>query len=100
AIGPGPQGGQSYLYVGDIGDNNHVRSSVVVYRAPEPNVDIGHPPGNGQMLGNVDALVLHYPDGAHDAEALAVDPDTGDIVIVTKELSRQSGGLVRQGAGH
>ena len=98
AIGPGPQGGQSYLYVGDIGDNTHVRSSVVVYRVPEPNVDISHPPGNGQSLGNVDALVLQYPDGAHDAEALAVDPDTGDIVIVTKELSGQSGVYVRRGS--
>jgi hypothetical protein len=37
------------------------------------------------------ALVLQYPDGAHDAEALAVDPATGDVVIVTKEISGQAG---------
>jgi hypothetical protein len=98
ATGPGPQPGQSYLYVGDLGDNNHVRSSIVVYRVPEPVVDIQQPPGDGQVLGNVDALVLHYPDGAHDAEALAVDPATGDIVIVTKEVSGQSGVYVRSAA--
>jgi hypothetical protein len=96
AIGPGPQAGQSYLYVGDIGDNTHVRTSVVVYRVPEPNIDVSQPPGDGQVLGNVDALVLQYPDGAHDAEALAVDPVTGDIVIVTKELSGQAGVYVRR----
>ena len=96
AIGPGPQAGQSYLYVGDIGDNNHVRASIVVYRVREPSVDVTHPPGDGQVFGNVDALVLQYPDGAHDAEALAVDPVSGDIVIVTKELSGQAGVYVHR----
>jgi hypothetical protein len=95
SVGPGPQAGESYLYIGDIGDNNKARSSIVVYRVPEPSVDVGQPPGDGQTLGNVEALVLQYPDGAHDAEALAVDPATGDIVIVTKELSGQSGVYVR-----
>ncbi|HMF83566.1 MAG TPA: hypothetical protein VKI01_09845 [Acidimicrobiia bacterium] len=91
ALGPGPQAGQSYLYLGDIGDNNSVRTSVVVYRVPEPTVDISQPPGDNQVLGGVDALVLQYPDGAHDAEALAVDPVNGDIVIVTKNLSGEAG---------
>jgi hypothetical protein len=95
SVGPGPQAGQSYLYIGDIGDNNKARSSIVVYRVPEPNVDISQPPGDGQSLGSVETLVLQYPDGAHDAEALAVAPATGDIVIVTKELSGQSGVYVR-----
>ena len=29
---------------------------------------------------------MRYPDGAHDAEALLVDPRSGDLVVVTKEL--------------
>jgi hypothetical protein len=32
-----------------------------------------------------DALTFTYPDGPHDAEALLVDPDRGDLVIVTKD---------------
>ncbi len=32
-----------------------------------------------------DALTFTYPDGAHDAEALMVDPVSGDLVIVTKD---------------
>jgi len=98
AIGPGPVSGKSYLYVGDIGDNNHVRASVVVYRVPEPSVNLQQPPGDGQVLGNVETFTLTYPDGAHDAEALAVDPASGDIVIVTKELSGQAGIYVRSAA--
>jgi hypothetical protein len=95
AIGPGPVAGKSYLYVGDIGDNNHARASIVVYRVVEPSVNVQQPPGDGQVLGNVETFVLTYPDGAHDAEALAVDPANGDIVIVTKTLSGQAGVYVR-----
>ncbi len=36
AAGPGPQAGASYLYIGDIGDNNETRQEVVVYRVLEP----------------------------------------------------------------
>src|SRR5215216_6549416 len=38
AVGPGPEGGNgnSYLYIGDIGDNNSSRKEIVVYRIPEP----------------------------------------------------------------
>src|SRR5829696_1264836 len=38
ATGPGPEGGKgkSYLYIGDIGDNNEARAEIVVYRVPEP----------------------------------------------------------------
>ncbi|HUF84261.1 MAG TPA: hypothetical protein VMQ81_06670 [Acidimicrobiia bacterium] len=95
ALGPGPVAGQSYLYAGDIGDNNHVRSSIVVYRVAEPAVDVNNPPGDGQTLGGVETFTLTYPDGAHDAEALLVDPATGDVVIVTKELSGPAGVYVR-----
>jgi hypothetical protein len=31
---------------------------------------------------------LTYPDGAHDAESLFVDPVSGDVCIVTKEKQR------------
>ncbi len=91
ALGPGPQPGVSYLYVGDIGDNSEVRASIAVYRVAEPGVDANNPPGDGQTLAGVDTLVLQYPDGAHDAEALIVDPVTGDLVIVAKQPSGQAG---------
>src|SRR6185295_16738529 len=36
AAGPGPQANKSYLYIGDIGDNDAKRDEVVVYRVAEP----------------------------------------------------------------
>ena len=36
AIGPGPNRGKSYLYLGDIGDNLKTREEMIVYRVVEP----------------------------------------------------------------
>ncbi|MFD7045802.1 hypothetical protein [Rhodococcus jostii] len=88
AIGGGPVAGRSYLYVGDIGDNARQRREVVVYRVPEPTVT-----GSGtETLKDVDVLRLQYPDGAHNAEAMLVDPLTGELVIIEKT---ENGGPAR-----
>ena len=85
AVGRGPVASMTYIYVGDIGDNNSMRSEIVVYRVAEPVVDLaGSVSGS---LSGVDAIRLRYPDGAHNAEALLVDPVTGDIVVITKSMS-------------
>ena len=39
AAGPGPQANKSYLYIGDIGDNNKTRDEVIVYRVAEPTLN-------------------------------------------------------------
>jgi hypothetical protein len=80
ALGPAPQGGDA-LYVGDIGDNEAVRSSVVVYRVDEPRVSAGR-----AQTAPAQRLTLRYDDGAHDAEALLVDPSSGALAIVTKSF--------------
>src|SRR5215510_12948394 len=36
AAGPGPIRNRTYLYVGDIGDNDKKRASIDIYRFPEP----------------------------------------------------------------
>ena len=86
AVGPGPSAGTSSLYLADIGDNAKSRSSVQVYRVAEPLVDPAAAPGPPQTLSGVVTLNLTYPDGPHDAEALLVDPTTGDLFVVTKDL--------------
>jgi hypothetical protein len=78
AAGPAPDG-RPLLYIGDIGDNASRRASVDVYRVPEPRVGVA-------ATAAAARLQLRYPDGAHDAEALLVDPLRGDLVIVTKAL--------------
>ncbi|MCH8217197.1 MAG: hypothetical protein IH892_10530 [Planctomycetes bacterium] len=83
ALGPGPEAGQDYLYIGDIGDNGAKRPYVILYRVPEPRV--GHK--NTTAMARTSparALRLSYPDGPHDAETLLVDPLTGDLYIITK----------------
>ena len=65
------------LYLGDIGDNAKQRSSVRVYRIPEPTA----------QSVSAEALTLTYPEGkAWNAETLLVDPLSGDLYIVTKEV--------------
>lgn len=85
-IGPGPLPNVSYLYIGDIGDNNENRSNIRVYQIPEPAVytrQSTNPPTVG--VKGVRGITLNYPDNAHNAESLFIDPLTGDLFIVTKE---------------
>jgi hypothetical protein len=79
-IAAGPDAnGRPLLYIGDIGDNASQRATIDVYRVAEPRVGTG-------ASAAADRLQLRYPDGAHDAEALLVDPLRGDLVIVSKVL--------------
>lgn len=75
--GPGPRPGVPYLYIGDIGANFRDRDTVTVYRFPEP--------APGVAVTEVDTIRLDYPGGVVDAEALFVDPRSGDLFILTKE---------------
>ena len=88
AVGPGPVPRASYLYVGDIGDNDEKRNSLRVYRIPEPPFETVDRARKAQPLEAPETFVLRYPKGSHDAEALLVDPRSGDLFIVTKEKKR------------
>jgi hypothetical protein len=72
------------LYLADIGDNDAERDDVVVYRVPEPAA-------GATTSAPAQALRLRYPDGAHDAETLLVDPRSGSLAIVTKAFDGNSG---------
>jgi hypothetical protein len=81
AAGPGPDPDRDYLYVGDIGDNGEARDTVQVHRVPEPE----EAPDGGDGRFEEDVVVtLRYPGGPVDAEALLIDPETGDLYIVGK----------------
>jgi hypothetical protein len=84
AIGPGPEDGVDYLYLGDIGDNDASRREIQVLRLVEPKLS-----GDAEIdVDHVERFRLVYPDAPHDAEALLVDPPTGDLYVITKERSR------------
>lgn len=67
--------GRGHVWVGDIGDNRSVRSSVQVARIPV---------GRGTRTVEPTTYDLVYPDGAHDAETLLSDPTSGRLYVATK----------------
>ncbi|MBI3203860.1 MAG: hypothetical protein HYZ29_20135 [Myxococcales bacterium] len=89
AIGPGPAAGESYLYVGDIGDNPSARPNIKIYRVAEPTVATTGPAAT-VTLGGVETFTYTYPDGPHNAETLLVDPVTRDAFVVVKASSGKS----------
>lgn len=85
ALGPGPDDGKDYLYLGDIGDNKGKRKSIRVYRLAEPILDPGTRGGAAQLeIDDFEKLKMTYPDGPHDAETLLVDPADGTLYVITK----------------
>lgn len=68
------------LYIGDIGDNQARRAHVTVYRVPEPD-----PSDASRVTTRATALDVAYPDGPHNAESLAVLPDT-TLLIISKSM--------------
>ncbi len=80
ATGPCPEG--TCVFLGDIGDNEEKRKSIAIYRVAEPAL------ANATLTPAV--LVLRYPDGAHNAEAMMVSP-AGELVIVSKSETGTSG---------
>jgi hypothetical protein len=84
AVGAGPREGVSYLYLGDIGNNDANAATDVhfIYRMPEPtNLD------GGIRAADIERISYRYPDGPRDAEVLLFDPLTQDLFIVSKELN-------------
>jgi len=66
------------IYIADIGDNKGTRDTIEVYTFPEP-----------AQLEDEENVKFHrydfeYPDGAHDAETLLIEPETKRLYFVTK----------------
>ena len=57
AIGPGPQPGVDYLYIGDVGDNDSVHDFKYIYRVPEPVVDFNQEPVETTII-DVDTIIF------------------------------------------
>ncbi|CAN5177732.1 hypothetical protein BH23BAC1_BH23BAC1_47490 [soil metagenome] len=83
-IGPGPENGKSYIYMGDIGDNQAIRSKSIIYRFPEPEFDTSQEGQKIELNNNLEVLEYTYPEGARDAETLLLDHKTKDLYIISK----------------
>lgn len=71
-------GPDNTLWVGDIGDNPRSRKQIHVYRFKEPKT-------LRNRTVRSTKFTFAYPDGAHDAEGLMVNPRTGRVFVVSKQ---------------
>src|SRR5262249_15053211 len=80
AVGPCAAGSeQSCIYLGDIGDNGSRRKSVQVLKVAEPE--------RLEDAALVPAILpFRYPDGPHDAQAMAVARGTGRVFVTRRSL--------------
>lgn len=86
SVGPGPEKNKSYIYFADIGDNDHKRNSINIYRFEEPTFDISKAGAQTKLFAkNISKLEMKYPDEKFNAESILIDPITKDIFILTKE---------------
>jgi len=76
-------GGKPCLLIADIGDNSAWRSDCTLYIVPEPRVD---PTKRDVRLEQQVAIAVdfEYDDGPRDCEAVAIDPTTRTIYLVSK----------------
>jgi hypothetical protein len=85
AVGPGPVDGETYIYIGEIGDLNRNYSNKFIFRIIEPQVDTTVLNQTLNIAGNsVSTMKYDYEDGSRDAEILLIDPLTNVLFIITK----------------
>jgi hypothetical protein len=87
AIGPGPDKGENYIYIGDIGDNKSARPHLCIYRFQEPDLsDILSDSAFKIVISGdkYDLINFQYPDGARNAETLMVNPANSSLIIISK----------------
>ena len=108
--------GECFLFIGDIGNNALTRGEFAIYRVREPNVagqaadekenkpaaplavleeskklkrggePLTAPERKIAETETAETIKFEYSDARHDAETLMVNPQTGDIYVVTKSL--------------
>lgn len=68
---------QGTLWLGDLGDNDQQRDDVSIVAFPEPGPGTHH-------LTSGDRYGVRFPDGPVDVEGMLVDPNSGQVFLVSK----------------
>lgn len=71
--------GRPYLLVADTGDNGGLRRTLQLHVVPEPGTLAD------AAVAPAWSIVFRWPDGARDCEAVAVDPASGQVLLVSKK---------------
>jgi hypothetical protein len=81
AVGPGPEEGKNYIYLGEIGDNSSRYDTKYIYRFEEPKWD-QHTPR--LALTDLDTISFRLEGKKKDTETLLLDHVTKDLYIISK----------------
>lgn len=83
-VGPGPEEGKTYIYLGEIGDNFAQFPYKNIYRFEEPVLK-----KDVQSLTIIafDRITFRLPDAQKDTESLMIDPVSKSIFIISKRES-------------
>ena len=73
--------GKSWLLIGDIGDNGASRAEYELIAVEEPLLS---DTASTQSSRPAWRLRFRYPDGAHDVEAMAVDVESQQVLLISK----------------
>ncbi|MCW5883387.1 MAG: hypothetical protein KIT33_00295 [Candidatus Kapabacteria bacterium] len=74
---------KSYIYIGDIGDNNAIRTNIKIIEIEEPKI-VNFDTSIITDLQHNREIFFKYPDGAKDAESLLIDPISIDLFVINK----------------
>lgn len=80
AIARDASGGLAYLYVGEIGDNEARYEYKYIYRLKEPSFK----KEKEIIVDSIETYVIALPDGPRDMESMAIEPNTGDLYLISK----------------
>lgn len=71
--------GRDYLLVADVGDNGGLRRTLQLHAVVEPLAL-----EDGGRLRPAWSLAFRWPDGPRDCEAMAVDAERGQVLLISK----------------
>ncbi len=72
--------GRHWLLIGDTGDNGGLRRTVQLHVVPEPD-----PLVDGGVVSAAWSIAFRWPDGPRDCEAVAVDVQAGEVLLISKK---------------
>lgn len=84
---------QSYVVIGDVGDNAAQYPSGRIYLFKEPIVDLaaaGEKEASRIPLADITEIEFTYPRGASNCEAVLVDSEQQKIILVSKSMDAQA----------
>ncbi len=72
--------GDGQLFIADIGDNEQERADITIWQVSEPEALDGD-----VSAGVASPIVVSWPDGPTDAEAILVDPTDGMLYVLSRD---------------